>query len=458
MLEQKVDGGYIPTTALELTQPGKKEMWAYGVGSFGIFAITTLIGAFLTYYYTDIAGISAGVVGTLMLVARLFDGVTDIGMGTIVDRTRSKHGKARAWLLWMTVPLAVTMVLLFAVPDIGMTGKIIYAYSTYILFILLYTAVSIPYKTLLGLMTQHQHSRSMSNIYAAIFIMVGNLLVMTLTQPLTAAMGWTPLAVLYGFVTITALAVTFFFVKERVKVTASMQENIPFKASYRALLKNKYWFIVTGFSVTFYATIGLTQGSALYYAQYVFGNVNYYPLIGMAISLPMLVGLFFLGPVVKKFGKRNVVMWGACLFIIGQIVRMVEPTSLVLFLIGCTLGGLGAMPALALIFAMINDTVEYGEWKTGLRTEGLVNSGASFGIKAGSGIGIGLIGWMLAYGGYVGGGGEQTALSIKMIMILNLHIPLGLAVIQVILMFLFKIDKEYPTILADLQNPNFRKK
>ena len=450
MLEEKVEAGYFPGRQLDLSEPQRREMWAYGVGSFGIFAVTTLIGAFLTFYYTDVAGIAAGTVGTLMLAARLFDGITDIAMGSVVDRTKSKHGKARAWILWVSGPMAISIVLLFMVPDISPGGKVLYAYTTYILFILLYTAVAIPYKTLLGVMTQHQHSRSLSNIYAAIFIMLGNLIVMTLTQPLTDTIGWEMLAVLYAGVSLASLAVTFLFVRER--VTAPMAHSkVPLKVSYKALAKNKYWFIVTGFAVTFYATIGLTQGSALYYAAYVFGKASYYPLIGLAISLPMLVGLFFLGPVVKKFGKRNVVMYGACLFIIGQIVRIVEPASLLPFLAGCALGGLGAMPALALIFAMINDTVEYGEWKTGIRTEGLVNSGASFGIKVGSGIGVALIGWMLAFGGYIGGAAEQSALAIDMIKVMNLHIPLGLAVLQVIFMLMLNIDKEYDSILHDLQ-------
>ncbi|WP_096188864.1 MFS transporter [Evansella halocellulosilytica] len=438
---------------LNVEKPSKKEMWTYGIGSFGIFAVWSLMSSFLTYYYTDVAGIAAGVVGTLMLIARLFDGVTDIGMGSIVDKTKSKFGKTRPWILWMSVPLGIMTVMLFSVPDISATGKIIYAYITYLFFVFIYTSVSIPYKTLLGVMTQHQHSRSQSNIYAGIFIMIGNLIVVTLTQPLAASIGWTALSVIYGVMTVASLYITFFFVKERAATPAHKKEieKVPFNAGFKALMKNKYWFIITLYCVTFYATIGLTQGAAMYYAQYIIGNVRYFPFIGLASALPMLIGVFFIGPFVKKFGKRNIAISGAFIFITGQLIKLIDPTNLTIFLSGHVLVGIGIMPAIALTFAMINDTIEYGELKSGIRTEGLVNSGASFGIKVGTGIGLALIGWLLGFGGYIGGAAEQSSLAIHMILALNLYIPLAFGVIKVILLWLFKIDKTYPIILAELQ-------
>jgi len=435
----------------QIEKPGQMEMWTYGLGSFGIFTVWTLIGAFLTYYYTDVAGIGAATVGTLMLISRLFDGVTDFGMGTIVDATKSKHGKARPWLLWMSFPLAITAVLLFSVPNISDTGKIVYAYVTYLLFILLYTAVSIPYKTLLGVMTQDQNSRSTANVYAGIFIMTGTLVVMTLTQPLVARIGWTMLAVIYGVVTFASLYVTFRVVKERSSSYASHAEKVPAKAGFKALTKNKYWIMITAYCLIFYATTALTQGAALYYSQYILGNIGYFPFYGLAVSVPMLIGMFFLTPLVKRYGKRNMAVIGAIIYVVAQSLKLIDPTNVVLFLGGSGLAGIGAIPPIALLFAMINDTVEYGEYKTGVRTEGLVNSGASFGIKVGTGLGLALIGWLLGFGGYVGGAAEQTGLTLKMILALNIYIPIALGVLQLVIMLMFKLDKEYPTVLAELQ-------
>jgi GPH family glycoside/pentoside/hexuronide:cation symporter len=165
----------------------------------------------------------------------------------------------------------------------------------------------------------------------------------------------------------------------------------------------------------------------------------------------MLIGLFFVGPIVKRFGKRNVTIAGCLLFLTGGIIRMIDPTNLATFLLGSAIGGFGAMPGLALTVAMVNDTVEYGEWRFKIRTAGLINSAASFGIKVGSGIGMALIGWLLAIGGYIGGLEEQTAFANQMIKVLNLHLPVAFVTIQIILLYFFKIDKLYPTILSELQ-------
>jgi GPH family glycoside/pentoside/hexuronide:cation symporter len=437
--------------SIVMEQPKRKELWSYGLGSFGIYAVTTWIGAFLTFYYTDSVGLAAATVGTLMLVARLFDGITDVAMGFVVDRTRSKYGKARPWLLWISFPFALTTIFLFSVPDISYTGKLIYAYITYFLFIIFFTMIAIPYKTLMGLMTQHQHSRSLANIYTAIFTMLGNLIVMTLTQPLVASIGWTNLSILYGILSIITLFVTFRVVRERLGIDKEHSLTVPIVEGIKILFKNKYWLIITSYSVTFNATIALTQGAVLYYSQYILGNINYYPFIGLAISAPMLIGLFFVGPIVKRFGKRNVTIAGCLLFLTGGIIRMIDPTNLATFLLGSAIGGFGAMPGLALTVAMVNDTVEYGEWRFKIRTAGLINSAASFGIKVGSGIGMALIGWLLAIGGYIGGLEEQTAFANQMIKVLNLHLPVAFVTIQIILLYFFKIDKLYPTILSELQ-------
>lgn len=451
MLTPKVNEDVV-IQAVDLTQPGKKELWAYGMGSLGLFSIWTLIGSFLTYYYTDIVGIAAGVVGTMMLIARLFDGVTDIGMGVLVDRTKSKHGKARPWLLWMAIPLCVSAVLLYAVPDTSMTGKIVYAYITYLLFILVYTAVSIPYKTLLGMMTQHQHSRSLSNIYSSILNLSGILIVTALTQPIAARIGWAPIATIYGVVAIIAIYVTFRGVKERVAVAEDQDVKPTVGVGTRALFKNKYWVIITLFCVTFYVLLALVQGAGLYYASWVLGNVDLFPLIGLALIGPIVIALFFISPLVARIGKRNAVMIGAVVLIVGQLVRLIDPTNLTTFLVGTVITGLGAMPTLALVFAMINDTVEYGEYKTGVRTFGLINSGASFGMKVGTGVGLALIGWLLALGGYDSEASAQSALSIKMIVTLNVYLPMALAVVMILLLVFFRLDKEYPRILAEIQS------
>lgn len=434
-----------------LEKPKKKEIWSYGIGSFGLNSSFTLTSSFLTYYYTDSVGITAAAVGTLMLIARLFDGVTDLAMGTVVDKTKTKHGKARPWILWMALPLGISILSLFSVPNVGESGKIVYAYTTYLFFILLYTMVAIPYKTLLALMTQDQLSRSLSNINSAIWFMFGTLLVMTLTQPIASRFGWLTLAVLYACITAIPLLITYLNVKERVTTPVYGDSKVSLKTGALALLKNQYWIIITIVCVLFYIILGLVQGGGLYYARWVLGNEDYFPLIGLALTGPMILGLFFMGPLVKKFGKKNVMIAGWFVALVGQLIKMYDMSDLTAFLIGSALAGLGAMPSLGLIVAMINDTVEYGEYKTGIRTEGMLNSGASFGAKVGTGLGLGIIGWSLSYGGYISQASVQTEQAIAMIKAINIHLPIVFGVILVTLLFFFKVDKLYPQIVAELQ-------
>ncbi|WP_100372019.1 MFS transporter [Bacillus sp. FJAT-45037] len=440
----------------EVEKPGNKEMMNYGLGFFGIILVWTLVGSFLTFYYTDIVGISATVVGTLMLVARLFDGITDISMGTIVDRTKSKHGKARPWIIWMSVPLAISTVLLFSVPDIGTTGKIVYAYATYILLILVYTGISIPYKTLLGLMTQDQQGRSMINVYTGVFTMSSTLLVMILAQPIASAiggrLGWLVVAVFSGVIIVATSMIAFRSTKERVQSQSeSKKDDIPLKLGLKALLTNKYWLIITTYCVVTYTVNALLTGAGLFYAIYVLGSGGLFSLISLALFIPSIICFFFIAKLIKRFGKRNIALTVSLIAVIGPIVKLIDPSNTTIFLTGTMIQGFSLIPVLTLLYAMINDTNEYGEWKNGFRTEGLINSAASFGMKVGTGIGGALIGWLLGFGGYVGAAAVQTELAITMIITLNIYLPLALCLLQVLLMWMYKLDRQYPIILAELK-------
>src|SRR5690606_14033272 len=156
-----------------------------------------------------------------------------------------KHGKARPWILWMAMPLGFSILLLFSMPNISDAGKIVYAYITYLLFILLYTMVAIPYKTLLALMTQDQLSRSLSNINSAIWFMFGTLLVMTLTQPIASRFGWLTLAILYALITVIPLFITFRYVKERITAPLHNDSKVSIKTGILALIRNQYWMIIS---------------------------------------------------------------------------------------------------------------------------------------------------------------------------------------------------------------------
>ncbi|WP_059105904.1 MFS transporter [Shouchella shacheensis] len=436
--------------------PGHKEMLHYGLGYLGIISVWTLIGTFLTFYYTDVAGISAAAVGTMMLVVRLLDGVTDIGMGTLIDRTKSKHGKARPWVLWTAIPLGITTVLVFSVPDISDSGKIIYAYVTYISLILAYTAISIALKTLLGLMTQVQQGRSVINIYSGVFTMIATLVITVSAQPVASAiggrLGWTLLALMISVIIVATSFIAFRATTERVGNHRNRQKNsIPFLIAYKALFSNKYWVIITLYCVVAYTLNALLAGAGLYYAQYILGNTSYFSIIGLALFVPTIVGFFFISRIVKRFGKRNIALAVSFIGMFGPLVKLIETSSLPVFLVGTIIQGFGLLPVIMVLYAMINDTAEYGEWKSGVRTEGLINSAASFGMKVGAGLGGAIIGWLLAFGGYVGASPAQSAMAIDMIIVLNIYLPLLLAILQTILLWMYRLDQQYTTIVLELK-------
>ncbi|WP_235973568.1 glycoside-pentoside-hexuronide (GPH):cation symporter [Peribacillus faecalis] len=450
-MERNMNSAAIIQTAVTSAEPRHKELFGFGIGGIGLYGAWTLVGTFLAFYYTDLVGISAAVVGTLMLIVRFMDGVADIGMGVVVDRTNTKHGKARPWIRWMALPYAVSTVLLFTVPDLGTSGKILYMYVTFIAFNLIFTAVSIPYVTLLGRITQDSYKRSLANIYLGFFNLFATLLVVTVATPLANAFGWLSVSAIFAILSFISLYTTFQSTKERIPVTTSSEKTVLFKTGLKALFVNKYLLIITIVCVLFNMLTTLILSAGVYYASYILNNANLYSIIAFSTIAPMFLGFIFLAPLVKRFGKRNVCAVGSVVLMIGQFIKIMNPDYLIYFLIGTVLAGLGIMPLLSLLKAMINDTIEYGEWRSGVRTEGLINSGASFGMKVGNGLGLALIGWLLAFGGYIGGISEQVALADRMIIWLNVHIPIIIAVIQVIVLWFFKLDSKYRQIVQDLR-------
>jgi len=440
---------------------GFLEKVAYGSGDLASNIIFASITSFLVFYYTDITKVSAAAVGSIMLISRLLDGIVDIIMGLIVDRTKTKYGKARPWILRMCVPFAISAILLFSVPDIGENAKLIYIFVTYNIVNIIYTSINIPYGVLSSLITQDQYQRSVLNIIRMIFSLVGNIGINMLTLPIVQAFGggakgWTMAYTAFGIIASLLFLATFFFTKERVgsegrEQEESKKENVPVMVGLKGLFKNKYWVILTANGVASGVNLSVAMGVNVYFASYILGNPNLTGTLMISMTLPMVLALFVLAPFVKKFGKRNIYLAGIVIQIAGYVVTLLNPLNVSMVLIGAVIRGIGAAPGMGVGFAMIADSVEYGEWKTGNRTEGLIFSAQSYGGKAGTGLGGALIGWVLAWGGYVGGAMTQSASAISAIKILFIFIPIAVSIIQFLLLVPYKLDKEYGDILKELE-------
>ena len=438
------------------------ERFSYGCGDFGCNIIYTAMSAFLLFYYTDYAKVSALAVGTIMMVSRIFDGISDIIMGVIVDRTKSRFGKARPWLLRMCIPFAISGILMFSVPaSWSSTPKLVYVFITYnLVSTVIYTAINVPYSALNALMTQDPYERSVLSIFRNLLATAGTLTINTFTLPLVEYFGnnasaWTKTFVVFGFVSIAAFLCTFFGTKERVRANEAgeqkVEENVPFVTGIKALFQNKYWIMMTGMLALFFLMYSVNGGATVYYAKDILGDKNLVSTINGIFNIVQILGMFFIAMLVKKFGKRNVFSLGLILDIIGMLVLNFSGGFMPVIVVSSVIRGIGNACGGATMWAMVSDTIDYGEWKTGYRTEGLVNSACSFGYKIGNGIGSALLGVILEVGGYVGNAAAQTASALTSIRICFVWIPIAVYACGLIIMKFYHLDKEFDGILADLE-------
>ena len=436
------------------------EHFSYGCGDFGCNIIYTAMSVYLMFYYTDYAGVSSAAVGVIMLISRVFDGVSDIIMGVIVDRTKSRFGKARPWLLRMCIPFAVSGVLLFSVPTGWSSGaKLVYVFVTYnLVSTVVYTAINVPYSTLNALMTQNPYERSVLSIFRNLLATAGTLTINTFTLPLVELFGntasaWTKAFVVLGAVSVAAFLINFFGTKERVRpaVKDGEAKDVPFATGVKALFQNKYWIMMTGMLALFFLMYSVNGGATVFYAKDILGDKNLVTTNNGIFNVVQIVSMFFIAMLVKRFGKRNVFALGLVFDIVGMLVLNYSGGAMNLIVVSSVIRGIGNACGGATMWAMVSDTIDYGEWKTGYRTEGLVNSACSFGYKIGNGIGSALLGLILEIGGYVGEAAVQTAEALFSIEVCFVWIPIVVYVCGLIIMKFWHLDKEFSGILADLE-------
>lgn len=449
-LDEKTIGGNLPNSP---TKINLKERISYSIGDVGANVVWATLASFMTFFFTDVAGIGAAVVGTIFLISRFLDAFSDLGMGIIVDRTKSKYGKARPWILWVAIPYAVGGVLLFSAPDLSMTGKIIYAFVTYnLMSTVLYTMFAQPYHTLMALMTQDQYERSILTVLRMFAGTVTAIIINNITLPLVnffggGAGGWQKTMAVYGVIAVIIFFIVFANTRERIKpVTA---KKIPVLEGLKSLFSNKYWVMVLFVGVLVYIIMAI-PGVFIYYASYILGDAMYLGQMMTFHFLPTIIALALLPILLKKIDKKKLVFIGFFFYLIGTVALMYNPNDLNTILAGIFLRGIGFAPIVGTLYVFIADTIEYGEWKTGIRTEGLNMSAASFGQKVGTGLGLAVIGWMLAFGGYVGNAPTQPESALEAISFLFIHFPFIVYALIIIILWFYKLDKEYPKIVAEL--------
>ena len=431
------------------------EKLCYSAGDCGGQIYVTLCTYFLTGFYTDTVGIAAAAIGTMMLFARLFDGTSDLIMGAILDKTKSRYGKARPWMLWTAPLMGIALIALFTVPSsLGDSGKLVYAYFTYILLnCIIYTANGIAYNSLLARMTLNIQDRVSCTSWRFV---LGNLMVLLInavTANLVTTLGWNKLIVIYGIIEIILLIICFAGCKEHIDEGGEgtvEAEKIPLKTALPALLKNKYFYLQALMMVFLYINI-MTVGNMMYYfCNTVLGNLAVMTVVSMCYSVPTIIGSLINPLLAAKYGKRRVIIGAFVISMIGRAVVGAGGMNMTLVLVGCAIHGLALGPIYADVFAMTPDIIDYGEWKTGIRSEGLTTCCVSFGMKVGLGLGAFVASWILESGGYDGMATVQADSAVSAIRFGFGYASVILSAICLVIILMMNIDKDIEQIQKDL--------
>lgn len=439
------------------THTGKlkfKEKLAYGAGDLGSGLVFQGLSLFILIYWTNVALIEPAVAGSILLISRVFDGVTDIFFGRMVDKTNTKHGKARPWLLWLALPFAFSAMLTFWTPSEGGYIDILYAFISYNVTMTIYTAINIPYGVLTAKMTDDPTERGHLGIFRGFGGLVSIVVVSVLVPKLVEYSNYSVAFLVIGLLASACLLLTFKGTTEVVGNKPDLEQP-SFIEGLKLLTQNTPWIIMLlGCTIFFTAFTARTTATA-YYATYILNDVS---LVGslMGITLPGIVfGMLMSAYCFKKVGKIKTSMYSAyCYGFITVGFYFISRDGIdlnllygYLVLTSVTLGS-----GMAGLFPMIADTIEYGEWKTGVRIEGLTYSAASTGTKVGGGLGAALVGWSLSYYGFNAESVVQSDSILSSIEAMYIWIPaIGVILFGFLLSF-NNTDRDHEKIKAALAN------
>ena len=436
----------------------------YGAGDIAGNCVYALLTAFMMIYLTDTIGMSMGVVSTLIALSKIFDGVSDFFFGRLIDKTHTKMGKARPWMLWPYIGCAITLVACFSIPTgWGQTAQYIFFFLSYTLLnAVFFTANNIAYASLTALITKNTSERvqigSMRFIFAfATKIVIEAVTIFAVEWLGGGVVGWRMIAIIYAIVGVITNTLSVFSVKELpeedegTKQDEKKENDLTFLQSFKVLLKNKYYVIICcSYILTqLYASV---IGIGTYYTKYILGNEEIFSTISLSINVTMVVALTVLPMVIKKLGgmyKLNI--WGYVIAALGRVGVMAAAYmgSLPLMLAFTALSTIGIAPLQGDLNALIACCSEYTTLTTGYRLEGMMYSCSSLGIKLGGALGTAICGWLLDAAGYVENAAVQTASTVNMLNFLYLWMPVILCVGVGFLLIFLRVEKANNDLITE---------
>jgi sugar (glycoside-pentoside-hexuronide) transporter len=440
-----------------MTNTGKvpiREKVGYALGDCAANFIFQTMMMFQLAFYTDTFGITAAAAGTLFLVVRFWDAIFDPIMGVIADRTNTRWGKFRPWVLWTAVPFGIMGFLTFMTPDLSPAGKLLYAYGTYIVLMMVYSANNLPYSALSGVITGDLAERTSLSSYRFVGAMTAQLLIQGLALPMVNYFGQGNSAKGYQWTMgiFSALAVVFFFItfaatKERIQPAPDQKATI--RRHFADLLHNGPWVAMFALTLILFITVSMRNSVILYYFKYYVGNEDLFSLYNVLGTIATIIGIFFSKSLAMRYGKRNVFVGGLVgTVIFTGIVVFLPPDAIVAIFASDILRQFVYGFTIPLLWAMMADVVDYSEWKTGRRATAIGFSAIVFALKAGLGFGGAIAGYVLAFYGYVPNV-AQTTRALDGIRYTMTIFPAFTFALCIVCLLFYRIDKRTEIRMTD---------
>lgn len=413
-----------------------------------------MISLYLLYFYTNVMHLNAGAVSIMFLVTKFIDGVSDLIVGYLIDKTNTRWGKSRPWILFGAVPFGVTAVLAFSVPDIGQTGMLIYAYVTYILLSTSYTIVNIPMASILPALSENPHERTVLASCRTFFSSVGSTVVSAFALTLVdkfgngnEALGFRIVMIIFGVIGCLVFFFCFFNTKERVMVQA---EKVSLKANISCLLHNGPWKLFALNIVWFFGGYVIQASAVIYYFTYVVQNVAMVQIVATITTLVPIVTNLLAPFFVKLTSKRNLMIGGSAVHAGGLLIIFFGSTNVPVLIGGAVIAAAGYGLKGSMHFAMQPDPVDYGEWKSGVNTAGTLSAVNGFIGKVGMAIASSIGAALLQFGGFDAALSVQSATAQSYITTMYIWVPIVMNIATIITMMFYNLDKIYPQIIKEL--------
>ncbi|MHC1740375.1 MAG: glycoside-pentoside-hexuronide (GPH):cation symporter [Anaerolineaceae bacterium] len=430
------------------------ERISFGLSNTGFSMMFNMTSTYLLFFYTDVFGISAAIIAPVFLVGRIIDALTDPLEGILMDRVNTRWGKIRPFWLWFSIPWGILAALVFTAPNFSATGKVVYIYITYLLFNAIISLVSLPINAILPSLTSDTNERTVVSVIAQVFGTFGGLVVMMFTLPLVSALGKSNAkqGFLLTAILFSSIAVMLFlnaWARTRERIQPINKKPAPVIKAFKSL-NQAPWYILMAVLIVVNLALTMKNQATIYFMQY---NVGRSDLTSAMLTVPNLFMILtlILSPLIsKKMGKRNASLLGFGITVLGSILVVAAGKNVPLLFAGSVVTALGFGIPFGLIGAMFADTVDYVEWKSGVRSTGLVYSATTISIKMGQGLGGALGAAVLALGNYIPNV-IQSASSLAAISFSYVWVALIGVVIGGVVLCFYRVDKLYPTILEDLK-------